>query len=191
MYNYDALALLLADGVVLAVIVLQPLSRRFDDSDQGRGTVVKLPPFGRQSLPRVGIFLLVAVAVGTLMVIDRHPAVTGLYHQALQRLLNWLIEDPSLVSAYVRQLVPLVPAAFVGYLVTAAIVMPATVGRRLMILLHAPLFIAASLLTDCLLALAVTALHVRPWPAPLISMYLQYFLGYLVVFRLFFTSHQS
>ena len=66
MYNYDALALLLADAIVLAVIVLQPLSRRFDDSDQGRGTVVKLPPFGRQSLPRVGIFLLVAVAVGTL-----------------------------------------------------------------------------------------------------------------------------
>ena len=59
-----------------------------------------------------------------------------------------------------------------------------------MILLHVPLFIAASLLTDCLLALAVTALHVRPWPGPLISMYLQYFVGYLVVFRLFFTSHQ-
>ena len=114
MYNYDALALLLADAVVLAVIVLQPLSRRFDDSDQGRGTVVKLPPFGRQSLPRVGTFLLVAVAVGTLVVIDRHPALTELYHQALQRLLNWLIRDPSLVNAYARQLVPLVPAAFDG-----------------------------------------------------------------------------
>ena len=47
MYNYDALALLLADAAVLAVIILQPLSRRYDDSDQGRGTVVKLPPFGR------------------------------------------------------------------------------------------------------------------------------------------------
>ena len=40
MYNYDALALLLADAAVLAVIILQPLSRRYDDSDQGRGTVV-------------------------------------------------------------------------------------------------------------------------------------------------------
>ena len=88
------------------------------------------------------------------------------------------------------KLVPLVPAAFVGYLVTAAIVMPSTAGRQLMILLHAPLFVATSLLTDCLLGVAVTALHVRPWPAPLISMYLQYFVGYLVVFRLFFTSHQ-
>ena len=167
-----------------------PCPAAYDDSDQGRGTVVKLPPFGRQSLPRVGIFLVVAVAVGSLVVIDRHPALTELYHQALLRLLHWLIRDPSVVSAYARELVPLVPAAFVGYLVTAAIVMPRTVGRRLMILLHVPLFVAASLLTDCLLGVAVTALHVRPWPAPLISMYLQYFVGYLVVFRLFFTSHQ-
>jgi len=190
MYNYDALALLLADAAVLVVIILQPLSRRYDDSDQGRGTVVKLPPFGRQSLPRVGFFLAVAVAVGALLVLDRHLAATQLYHQALQRLLGWVIRDPSTASAYAHELIPLVPAAFVGYLVTAAIVMPATVGRRLMILLHAPLFIVASLFTDCLLGVAVTALHVRPWPAPLISMYLQYFVGYLVVFRLFFTSHQ-
>ncbi|HEX9527100.1 MAG TPA: glycosyltransferase [Streptosporangiaceae bacterium] len=190
MYNYAALALLLADAAVLAGIVLQPLSRRYDDSDRGSGTVVKLPAFGRQSLPKVGFFLAVSVTVGTLLIIDRHPGVNQLYHQALLRLLNWVIRDPSLVSAYVRKLMPLVPAAFVGYLITAAIVMPGTVGRRIMIVLHAPLFIAASLLTDCLLGLAVTTLHIQPWPAPLISMYLQYFVGYLVVFRLFFTSHQ-
>jgi cellulose synthase/poly-beta-1,6-N-acetylglucosamine synthase-like glycosyltransferase len=151
---------------------------------------VKLPPFGRQSLPKVGFFLAVSVAIGTLLVTDHHPAVTQLYQEALIRLLNWVIRDPSLVNAYAHKLVPLVPAAFVGYLVTAAIVMPGTVGRRIMILLHAPLFISASLLTDCLLALAVTTLHIQPWPAPLISMYLQYLVGYLVVFRLFFTSHQ-
>ena len=190
MYNYEALALLLADAAVLADHHPPALSRRYDDSDRAAAPSLKLPPFGRQSLPRVGVLPIVAVAVGTLLVLDRHPAVTELYHQALLRLLGWLIRDPSVVSAYARQLVPLVPAAFVGYLVTAAIVMPSTAGRRLMILLHAPLFVAASLLTDCLLGVAVTALHVRPWPAPLISMYLQYFVGYLVVFRLFFTSHQ-
>ena len=189
-YDYQALALLLADVAVLAVIVVQPLSRRYDDSDRGRGTVVQLPPFGRQSLPRTGFFLVVAIAVGTTIIVDRHPGVAQLYHQALLHLLNWLIRDPPLVESYARQLVPLVPAAFAGYLVTAAIVMPGTIGRRIMILLHAPLFIVMSLLTDCLLGVAVTALGVRPWPAPLISMYLQYFVGYLVVFRLFFTSHQ-
>jgi cellulose synthase/poly-beta-1,6-N-acetylglucosamine synthase-like glycosyltransferase len=189
-YNLAALVLLAADAAVLAVIILQPLSRRYDDSDRGRGTVVKLPPFGRQSLPKVGFFLAVSVAIGTLLVADHHPAVTQLYQDALVRLLKWVIRDPSLVNAYAHKLVPLVPAAFVGYLVTAAIVMPGTVGRRIMILLHAPLFISASLLTDCLLALAVTTLHIQPWPAPLISMYLQYLVGYLVVFRLFFTSHQ-
>jgi cellulose synthase/poly-beta-1,6-N-acetylglucosamine synthase-like glycosyltransferase len=189
-YNLAALVLLAADAAVLAVIILQPLSRRYDDSDRGRGTVVKLPPFGRQSLPKVGFFLAVSVAIGTLLVTDHHPAVTQLYQDALVRLLKWVIRDPSLVNAYAHKLVPLVPAAFVGYLVTAAIVMPGTVGRRIMILLHAPLFISASLLTDCLLALAVTTLHIQPWPAPLISMYLQYLVGYLVVFRLFFTSHQ-
>src|SRR5215831_17220096 len=137
MYNYDALALLLADAAVLAIIIVAPLSRRYDDSDRGRGTVVRLPPFGRPSLPRVGFFLAVAVAVGTLLVLDRHSGITQLYQEALLHLLDWVIRDPSTASAYARQLVPLVPAAFVGYLVTAAIVMPATVGRRLMILLHA------------------------------------------------------
>jgi cellulose synthase/poly-beta-1,6-N-acetylglucosamine synthase-like glycosyltransferase len=190
MYDFTALALLLADAAVLAAIIVQPLSRRFDDSDRGSGTVVNLPAFGRQSLPRAASFLAMSIAVGTGLVLDRHPSVTTLYHQVLLRLLTWVIRDPLLVNAYARHLVPLVPAAFVGYLVTAAIVMPGTVGRRIMILLHAPLFIAASLFTDCLLGLAVTVLHVQAWPAPLISMYLQYIVGYLVVFRLFFTSHQ-
>jgi hypothetical protein len=78
-YNLAALVLLAADAAVLAVIILQPLSRRYDDSDRGRGTVVKLPPFGRQSLPKVGFFLAVSVAIGTLLVTDHHPAVTQLY----------------------------------------------------------------------------------------------------------------
>ena len=190
MYDYSALALLLADAAVLAIIVLQPLSRRYDDSDRGRSTVVDMPAFGRPSLPRAGFFLAVSAAVGTCLVLSRHPSVIQLYHQALLRLLTWVIPDPSLVNAYAGRLVPLVPSAFAGYLVTVAIVMPGTVGRRIMILLHAPLFIAWSLLTDCLLGLAVTALHVQPWPAPLISMYLQYLVGCLVVFRLFFTSCQ-
>jgi cellulose synthase/poly-beta-1,6-N-acetylglucosamine synthase-like glycosyltransferase len=190
MYDYTALALLLADAAILAVIVGQPLSRRYDDSDRGSGTVVNLPAFGRLSLPKAWFFLAVSAAVSSIGVIGRPSAVTELYRQALLRLLNWVIRDPSLSSAYAARLVPLVPMAFVGYLITAAIVMPGTVGRRIMIVLHAPLFIAASLLTDCLLGLGVTALHVEPWPTPLIVMYLQYFVGYLVVFRLFFTSHQ-
>ena len=190
MYDYSALALLLADAAVLAIIVLQPLSRRYDDSDRGRSTVVDMPAFGRPSLPRAGSFLAVSAVVGTCLVLSRHPSVIQLYHQALLRLLTWVISDPSLVNAYAGRLIPLAPSAFAGYLVTVAIVMPGTVGRRIMILLHAPLFIAWSLLTDCLLGLAVTALHVQPWPARLISMYLQYLVGCLVVFRLFFTSYQ-
>lgn len=190
MYDYSALALLLADAAVVLIIVFQPLSRRYDDSDRGSGSVVRLPAFGRPSLPRAGFFLAVSAAVGAGLVLSRHPSVIQLYHQALLRLLSWVIRDPSQVSAYAGKLVPLVPAAFAGYLITVAIVMPGTVGRRIMILLHAPLFLVASLLTDCLLALAVTMLHIQPWPAPLISMYLQYFVGCLVVFRLFFTSYQ-
>ena len=100
MYNYDALALLLADAAVLAVIILQPLSRHYDDSDRGRGTVVKLPPFGRQSLPRAGIFLVVAAAVGSLVVIDRHPSVTELYHQALLRYIGCNAETDTLAALF-------------------------------------------------------------------------------------------
>lgn len=190
MYHLNALALLLADAAVLAFIVGQPLGRRYDDSDQGHGTTVKLPPFGNPSLIKGGFFIAVAAVVGTGLVLYRHPSLSILYSEILHRLLSWLVQDPSQVSAYASDLAPVVPAAFVGYLVTIAIVMPGTIGRRIMILLHAPLFLAASLLTDTLLGLAVTGLHVQLWPAPLVRMYLQYLIGYMVVFRLFFTSHQ-
>jgi cellulose synthase/poly-beta-1,6-N-acetylglucosamine synthase-like glycosyltransferase len=190
MFDFTALTLLLADAAVLAVLIVQPLSRRYDDSDRGSGTVVELPAFGRLSLPRAGFFLAVGAAVASIFVINRNPGATALYHQALVRLLTWVVKDAALVHAYTGKLIPLVPAAFAGYLVTAAIVMPGTLGRRIMIVLHAPLFIVASLLTDCLLGVALIAAHLQPFPAPLLSMYLEYFVGYLVIFRLFFTSHQ-
>jgi cellulose synthase/poly-beta-1,6-N-acetylglucosamine synthase-like glycosyltransferase len=191
MYDLPALALLLADAAVLAVIIVQPLSRRYDDSDRGHGTVVNLPAVGRRpSLRRAGFFFAVSAAVSTGLVVDRQPSFTSLYHQALLRLLTWVVREPTLVNTYAGKLVPLVPLAFAGYLVTAAIVMHGTVGRRIMILLHAPLFIAASLLTDGLVALAAAATGLQSWPVPLLAMYLQYLVGCLVVFRLFFTSSQ-
>ncbi|HEV2373974.1 MAG TPA: glycosyltransferase [Streptosporangiaceae bacterium] len=190
MVNYHALALLALDAVVLGYLIVAPLSRHYDDSDRGSGAVVDLPPFGRPSLPRVGSFLAVGVAVGAVIAALHHPGVSQLYRGALMRLLHWLVNDPAAVSAYAGHIVPLVPAAFVGYLVTAAFVLPATWGRRLMILAHAPLFVATSLVTDGVLGMLTTAGHVVLWPPALVSMFLQYLVGYMTVLRLFFTSNR-
>lgn len=190
MINYHALALFTLDAIVLAYLIVQPLSRRFDDSDRGSGNVIDLPPFGKPSLPRAGWFLAVSTVVVLLIVAAHDPSGAQLYRSLLARTLRWLTGNPVAAAAYAGKVTPLVPAAFAGFLLTAAIVLPGTVGRRLMILAHIPLFIGTSLVTDCALALVLQATHAQLWPAPLVSMFLQYSVGYLVVFRLFFTSHR-
>jgi cellulose synthase/poly-beta-1,6-N-acetylglucosamine synthase-like glycosyltransferase len=189
-FNTRALALLLLDAIIVGVIIVQPLGRRFDDSDRGHGTVVDMPPFGRPSLRRAGGFLGVAVVISVVIVAVRHPDLAQAYRAALTGLLRWVIRDPAAVAAVAGRVPPLIPAAFTGYLVTVAIVFPATVGRRIMILLHVPLFLGVSLLADTVLAAIEIAAHITLGPAPLLAMYLQYLVGYLVVFRLFFTSHR-
>ncbi|MEZ0112245.1 cellulose synthase/poly-beta-1,6-N-acetylglucosamine synthase-like glycosyltransferase [Catenulispora sp. EB89] len=190
MTRAPGLVLLILDIAVLMVVVLQPLGRRFDDSDRGAGAVVRLPPFQRPSLPRVTAFLTLVVAANVVIVAFRTSPFVQLYRALVARLLDSVIHDPAFATYYAAKLVPLVPTTVLEFMVITALVLPATPGRRLMIAGHGVLFLAVSVVTTTVLALVAHALHASVGPLPLIDLVLQESVAFFVVFRFAFTSFQ-
>lgn len=189
MYDGRTLFLLVATFLVLVVVIWQPLSRKYDDSDKGTDRNVKLPAFRRPSNSRLTTFFVVGIAVSTVIVGMRHPNPMAIYQGTVASLVGAADHDPAAATLYAQHLTPLVPAAVVGYLVTISLVLPATLGRRLMILAHAPLFIAVSALSDTFVGLAGAAFNIPIALVPVLTIYLEYVLGYMMVFRLTFTTY--
>jgi cellulose synthase/poly-beta-1,6-N-acetylglucosamine synthase-like glycosyltransferase len=185
MYHGSVIAFLAADLVLLLLVIRWPLSRRFDESDTGDDRVVKLPPVRRPALPRALWFLCVAVAFSVLLVAFRHPRP----YQAYYALVGYLLSAAhSGASVNPHGLPPLVPAAELCYLVAIAVTARATPGRRLMILAHAPLFVAVSALVESLAALISSAVGLPLGPVPVIVFFLQYTVGFLMLYRMSFTT---
>jgi cellulose synthase/poly-beta-1,6-N-acetylglucosamine synthase-like glycosyltransferase len=189
MYDGRTLTLLIATFAALLIVVWQPLSRRYDDSDKGTDRLVALPKFRKPSNFRLTAFVIVGLAVCTVIVGMRNPDPLKVYQGAVQSLVGAVDKNPAAAADYAQRLVPLIPAAIVGYLVTLSLVLPATLGRRMMILLHAPLFIAVSALSDAFVGLAGTAVNIPENLVPVIGIYLEYVLGYMMIFRLTFTTY--
>jgi cellulose synthase/poly-beta-1,6-N-acetylglucosamine synthase-like glycosyltransferase len=190
MYDIHGLVLLILDAVVLGYLILSPLSRRFDDSDRGAGSIVKLPPFRRPSVPRVVCFFLLVTAANTYVALLKGAPLAKYYRDVVANVLRTLISDPSEATYYASKLVPLVPATMLSFMAIMAIVLPGTVGRRLMILCHGLLFLAVSVISTCFLAVVAIAFHASFGPLPLIDLLMQETLAYFVVYRFAFTSFQ-
>jgi cellulose synthase/poly-beta-1,6-N-acetylglucosamine synthase-like glycosyltransferase len=189
MYDGKNLILLLATMAMLIVVIWQPLNRRFDDSDKGTDRLVKLPPFRKPSNGRLVAFFGVGLVVSTVIIGMHHPQPLQVYQGTVASLVRAVDRQPATATVFAQHLTPLVPAAVVGYLVTMALVLPATLGRRLMILAHAPLFIAVSALSDTFVGLAEVSFHIPSAVVPVLTVYLEYLLGFMMVFRLTFTTY--
>jgi cellulose synthase/poly-beta-1,6-N-acetylglucosamine synthase-like glycosyltransferase len=190
MYGYRDIALLVATFVVLLAVTVQPLSRRYDDSDRGSGAVVDMPPLRRRSFPRAFVFLGLAAVMSVGLVGMRDPTSTAAYENFVAQVLAFATRDPADAQIYADHLSPLIPAAVIGYVVILAVMVPATPGRRLMILLHVPLFLAVSVLTDCFVGLISLGTGLPVGPTPIVNMVLQYALSNLLLLRLVFTTWQ-
>jgi cellulose synthase/poly-beta-1,6-N-acetylglucosamine synthase-like glycosyltransferase len=189
-YDDKGLVFLGLVALILAFLVRQPLSRRFDDSDKGAGPIVKIPPYRKHSLVTDGAFLAVAALVGLAVLGIGSTAISQAYRNLVVFTLSIAVRDPGAVQAYTSRLLPLLPVTVLGFLLALAVVLPATPGRRLMILLHMPLFLALSVITDSAIVLAGIASGLPLGPVPLISMFLQYTVAFMMLLRLYFTSLQ-
>ncbi|HEV3172025.1 MAG TPA: glycosyltransferase family 2 protein [Actinocrinis sp.] len=185
MYHGTVIAWLGADLALLMLITAWPLSRRFDESDQGTDRFVKLPPVRRPSIRRALWFLGIAAAACVLMVALHHPRPAQSYYLLVDTILAKAHADATSIS---HGLPPLIPVAELCYLTSIAITARATLGRRLMILAHAPLFIAVSVLVDCFAVLASDAAHLPLGPIPILDFMLQYTVGFFLLYRLSFTT---
>jgi cellulose synthase/poly-beta-1,6-N-acetylglucosamine synthase-like glycosyltransferase len=178
------------DILALGLMICWPLSRRFDRSDKGKGSRVDLPPPLTPSWARVAAFLLICSIVCAWIIAFRKPSFADVYQNLIAIVVNSVVHEPAVVSAYVRFLTPLVSVSVIAYVIALAIVLPATFGRRVMILVHGPLFLAAAITSDATLAVIgiVTGLPLGAYPV--ISVLLHYAIGFVVMFRLAFTTFQ-
>ncbi len=190
MIDPRAALVLATDILVLGLVIWWPLGRTFDHSDRGTRNRVDLPPPLAPSWARVAAFLLVCGLVCAWIVSFRRPSLTDAYQNLIGMVADSVVHEPAVVGAYIRFLTPLVPVSVVAYVFSLAIVLPATFGRRIMILLHGALFLAAAVTSDATLAVIGIATGLPLGAFPVISVLLHYAIGFLVMFRLAFTTFQ-
>ena len=184
------LALLLLDAAILAVVVLRPMSRNYDDSDQGSGSLVLMVPPLRPSYSRCASFLAVSFLVSVLLVGLRSPTIVDDYYHLVEQLLLSVIPQPALVDAYVHQLPPVFQVSVIASGVALAVCFRASVARRFMIMLNIAILLVVSAVADVFLGVFVLTTGLPLGPTPVIALLIQYGIAGLVVFRLAFTTFQ-
>lgn len=188
--RFSGLVLLVLDLALVGVIVLHALRRRFDDSDQGVGNLCTLKKPHPPSLGRVVLFCVVAIFGSIALIALRNPDPSQTYRAVIAGMVNQVIPEPSVVDSYVSHLRPVIPLSFLAFTVALAVAIHATPGRRLVILLHAPLAIFAALTGDAALAVIGITSGLPLGPFPLISILMHYLVAYLLAMRLGLTTYR-
>jgi cellulose synthase/poly-beta-1,6-N-acetylglucosamine synthase-like glycosyltransferase len=184
------LMLLVLDLAVVIGIIMHALRRRFDDSDQGVGNVVVLPKPHKPSLWRVSAFLTVCV-VGSIGLIGlRTPDLSKAYRAVVADSTSLILPEPAVVDSYASHLRPVIPLSFLAFTIALALCVHATPGRRLMILMHAPLAFLASIASDTILTVLSVESGISLGRFPLISIFMHYLIAYLLAMRLALTTYK-
>ena len=172
-----------------AACVLPVCADSTDDRGDGRSTVliprhVPTPRFR----PRTWAFLGIAAVLGLVFVGWQRPAIPVVYAHAVGAVAVAITRNPATVNGYTARLHPATMYLAVAYIVGIALVARAGLARRLVMLGHAALYVALSLLVQALMiAIGVrTSWLVAPFgiEATLANL----LVGGLVVMRLTFTS---
>ncbi len=190
MIRLPGLLLLFLDIALVGGIVLHGLTRRFDDSDKGVANLVILPKPHKASLTRVFGFIVICVFGSIVLTSLRSPDLSKTYRAVIAHMVNLIIPEPDVVSAYAGHLRPIIPLSFFAFSLAIALCIHATPGRRLLIFLHAPLAIFAAIIADTLLAVVGIESGLPLTPFPLISILLHYLIAYVLAMRLALTTYK-
>lgn len=185
-----ALAMLLFAAALLVGGTLWPLRRSYDTSDTGRGNLVELPRPADIGLGRPFAFVGVGLCASVLLIVLRNPAPSDIYRSLVTHLVERVVRDPGIATAYTQHLVVIVPLSIVAFVFAYAVCLRSTLGRKAMIVLHAALALAASLVADALLAVLVSVTNLPLGPLPVLSIILHFLIAYLLAMRLALTTYQ-
>lgn len=185
--------LLAVTAGLLALLVLSCLLPLSSDSVEDRGdgrTHVTIPRYVKTSpyRPRTWTFLAVAAVLGLVFLGWQRPSLPGLYSDAVRAVASAITRDPASVNGYVARLRPATQFFALAYIVGLAVVIRATVGRRLAVLWHAVLYVAMSLLLDALMVVCGIATGWLVSPFGIEATLANLLIGGLVVMRLTFTT---
>jgi cellulose synthase/poly-beta-1,6-N-acetylglucosamine synthase-like glycosyltransferase len=176
-------------AVLVGACVLPVRADSTDDLGDGLSTVVipRHVPTPRFR-PRTWAFLGIAAVCGLMFVGWQRPSVPEVYISAVREVAVAITQNPATVNGYVARLHPATLYLAVSYIVGIALVVRASAGRRLVMLAHAPLYVALSLLAQALMIVIGVTTRWLVAPFGIEATLVNLFIGGLVVMRLTFTS---
>jgi cellulose synthase/poly-beta-1,6-N-acetylglucosamine synthase-like glycosyltransferase len=187
------IALLAATVALLAALVgaclLPVCADSVDDRGNGLAAVVipRHVPTPRFR-PRTWAFLGIAAVLGMAFVGLRRPSIPAVYVGAVRDVAVAITRNPASVNGYVARLHPATLYLAVAYIVGIALVVRADIARRLVMLAHAVLYVALSLLAQALMITIGVATGWLVAPFGIEATLVNLLIGGLVVMRLTFTS---
>ena len=188
-FSSHGFALLLLDAAILAVVILKPFTRSYDDdSDRGSGNLVVMKPPLKPSYRRCGLFIVTSLVVSVVIVGLKTPNLADAYHNLVTELLLSVIPDPTTVDGYANSLLPVFQVSVLSFGVAFAVAFRASLGRRLMILLNVAFFLLVSAVVDAFFGIFVIKTGFPLGPTPVVNLLVQYTIAGVVVCRVAFTS---
>jgi cellulose synthase/poly-beta-1,6-N-acetylglucosamine synthase-like glycosyltransferase len=182
-------ATLALEAALIAACILPQRSGSTEDAGDGRAVVlIPRPVPTSRHRPRTWSFLAISAALGLVFVGLRRPALPELYASAVRAVAVAITRDPASVNGYIARLRPATLFLAVAYIVGISLVCRAGLGRRLMMLAHAPLYVLLSLLAHALMIVAGVATGWLVAPFGIEATLLNLLIGGLVVTRMTVTG---
>ena len=174
---------------LVAVCLLPVYADSADDRGDGR-TDVFIPGYVRtpNHRPRTWAFLAISAAAGLLFLGWKRPSLPLLYSEGVRDVAVAVTHDPASVNGYVARLRPALAFFAVAFIIAISLVVRARLGRRLVMLLHAALYLAMTLLTQALMIAVGIATGWLVAPFGIEATLANLLIGGLVIMRLTFTA---
>jgi cellulose synthase/poly-beta-1,6-N-acetylglucosamine synthase-like glycosyltransferase len=184
---------LLVTAALLTALVIACLLPVYADSADDRGdgrTEVFIPGYVRtpNHRPRTWAFLAISAVLGLLFLGWKRPSLPLLYSGYVRDVAVALTHDPAIVNGYVARLRPALAFFAVAYIIGISLVVRARLGRRVVMLLHAALYLAMTLLTQALMITIGIATGWLVAPFGIEATLANLLIGGLVIMRLTFTA---
>ena len=184
---------LLVTAALLTALVVACLLPVYADSADDRGdgrTDVFIPGYVRtpNHRPRTWAFLAISAVAGLLFLGWKRPSLPLLYSEGVRDVAVALTHDPASVNGYVARLRPALAFFAVAFIIAISLVVRARLGRRLVMLLHAVLYLAMTVLTQALMIAIGMATGWLVAPFGIEATLANLLIGGLVIMRLTFTA---
>jgi cellulose synthase/poly-beta-1,6-N-acetylglucosamine synthase-like glycosyltransferase len=184
---------LLVTATLLTALVVTCLLPVYADSADDRGdgrTDVLIPGYVRtpNHRPRTWAFLAISAVAGLLFLGWKRPSLPLLYTAGVRDVAVALTHDPASVNGYVARLRPALAFFAVAFIIAISLVVRARVSRRLVMLLHAVLYLAMTMLTQALMITIGIATGWLVAPFGIEATLANLLIGGLVIMRLTFTA---